>query len=208
MDCFTLYLTAPLEKGGLSNNDGGDYRLRMRWKFPPIVGICNLPDNSSWHMTSSCWFSNSSSCSKTMAVSTHTAVSPQLLLVPVLFRLTLRPTSGCHIWWKMNKNSNACHLRWKRCFRFVLALVKVSAFRLFFSSTISFGGQKSAVVAVSPLIVLVVAQVRSLRGPDVEAVIISSGSREGSVVDKEFLATEENLRSARLIFSSPEALAY
>ena len=34
-----------------------------------------------------------------------------------------------------------------------------------------------------------------------EAVIISSGSREGSVVDKEFLATEENLRSVRLIFS-------
>ena len=101
----------------------------------------------------------------------------------------------------MNKNSNACHLRWKRCFRFVLALVKVSAFRLFFSSTISFGGQKSAVVAVSPLIVLVVAQVRSLRGPDVEAVIISSGSRESSFVDKEFLATEENLRSVRLIFS-------
>ena len=61
---------------------------------------------------------------------------------------------------------------------------------------------------VSPLIVLMVDQVRSLRGRDVEALIISSGSREGSVVDKEFLATEENLRSAHLIFSSPEALAY
>ena len=48
----------------------------------------------------------------------------------------------------------------------------------------------------------------SLRVRDVEAVIISSGSREGSVVDKEFLATEENLRSARLIFSSLQALAY
>ena len=61
---------------------------------------------------------------------------------------------------------------------------------------------------VFPLIVLMVDQVRSLRGRDVEALIISSGSREGSVVDKEFLATEENLRSAHLIFSSPEALAY
>ena len=38
-----------------------------------------------------------------------------------------------------------------------------------------FGGQKSAIVVVSPLIVLMVAQVRSLRGRDVEAVIISSG---------------------------------
>ena len=71
-----------------------------------------------------------------------------------------------------------------------------------------FGGQMSAIVVVSPLIVLMVDQVRSLRERDVEAVIISSGSREGSVVDKEFLATEENVRSARLIFSSPEVLAY
>ena len=63
-------------------------------------------------------------------------------------------------------------------------------------------------VVVSPHIVLMVDLVRSLRGRDVEAVSISSVSRECSVVDKEFLATEENLRSARLIFSSPETLAY
>ena len=87
-----------------------------------------------------------------------------------------------------------------------MALVKVSVFRLFLSfSTIS--SQKSADVVVSPLIVLMVDQVRSLRGRDIEAVIISSGSRECSVVDKEFLATEENLRSACFIFTS-EALAY
>ena len=90
-----------------------------------------------------------------------------------------------------------------------MALVKVSVFRLFLSfSTISSVCQKSADVVVSPLIVLMVDQVRSLRGRDVEAVIIFSGSRECSVVDKEFLATVENLRSARLIFTSSEALAY
>ena len=41
-----------------------------------------------------------------------------------------------------------------------------------------------------------------------EAVVISSGSRETSAVDKEFLATEENMKSASIIFSSLEALAY
>ena len=40
-----------------------------------------------------------------------------------------------------------------------------------------------------------------------EAVVISSGSRETSAVDKEFLAMEENMKSASIIFSSPEALA-
>ena len=71
------------------------------------------------------------------------------------------------------------------------------------------GGQKkSAVVVVSPLIALMVDQVRSLRAHGVEAVIISSGAREGSLVDKEFLATENKLKSASLIFSSPESLAH
>ena len=59
--------------------------------------------------------------------------------------------------------------------------------------------QKRAVLMVSPL---------SLRERSVEAVVISSGSRETSAVDKEFLATEENMKSASIIFSSPEALAY
>ena len=71
------------------------------------------------------------------------------------------------------------------------------------------GGQKkSAVVVVSPLIALMVDQVRSLRAHGLEAVIISSGAREGSVVDKEFLAIGNNLKSASLIFSSPESLAH
>ena len=61
---------------------------------------------------------------------------------------------------------------------------------------------------VSPLIALMIDQVRSLRERSVEAVVISSGSRETSAVDKEFLATEENMKSAIIIFSSPEALAY
>ena len=63
-------------------------------------------------------------------------------------------------------------------------------------------------MVVSPLIALMVDQVRSLRAHGVEAVIISSGAREGSLVDKEFLATENNLKSASLIFSSPESLAH
>jgi len=68
--------------------------------------------------------------------------------------------------------------------------------------------EKSSVIVVSPLIALMVDQVRNLRGHGVEAVIISSGSRESSVVEKEFLATDKSLQTASLIFSSPEALAH
>ena len=70
-------------------------------------------------------------------------------------------------------------------------------------------GQKkssSSVVVVSPLVALMVDQVKSLRSRDVEAVVISSGSRGGSIVEKELCATEKSLESASLIFSSPEAL--
>lgn len=70
------------------------------------------------------------------------------------------------------------------------------------------GQKKSCAIVVSPLIALMVDQVRSLRQAGVEAVIISCGSREASIVDKEFIATEERLSSASLIFSSPEALAH
>ena len=116
----------------------------------------------------------------------------------------------------MNKNKQCVPSTMETMFSFCcqLALVGKSvvclqALPFFFDRKLRlFGGQKSAVVMVFPLIVLMVDQVRTLRGRDVEAMIISSGSREGSVVDKEFLATEENLRSACLIFSSPEALAY
>ena len=51
-------------------------------------------------------------------------------------------------------------------------------------------------------------QVRSLRGNGIEAVVISSGSRDSRVIDREFLATEKNMGSASFIFSSPEALSH
>ena len=60
--------------------------------------------------------------------------------------------------------------------------------------------QRRAVLVVSPLIALMIDQVRNLRERSVEAVVISSGSRETSAVDKEFLATEENMKSAASFF--------
>ena len=48
-------------------------------------------------------------------------------------------------------------------------------------------------IVVSPLIALMVDQVRSLRQACVQAVVISCIPRIGSIVDKEFFATEENL---------------
>ena len=69
------------------------------------------------------------------------------------------------------------------------------------------GQSKSCAIIVSPLIALMVDQVRSLRASGVETVIMTS-SKEGSIVDRDFLATEKNLRSASLVFSSPEALAH
>ena len=65
------------------------------------------------------------------------------------------------------------------------------------------GEKKSCVIVVSPLISLMVDQVRNLRVSGVEAIVISSVSRQS--VDKEFLANEENLRSCSFIYSSPEA---
>ena len=71
------------------------------------------------------------------------------------------------------------------------------------------GGQKKkCVIVVSPLISLMVDQVRSLRSNNVEAVVISSNSRENSLVSKEFRATEKNVVDASIIFSSPEALIH
>ena len=71
------------------------------------------------------------------------------------------------------------------------------------------GSQKrSCIIVVSPLVALMVDQVRSLRGNGIEAVVISSGSRDSRVIDREFLATEKNMGSASFIFSSPEALLH
>ena len=69
------------------------------------------------------------------------------------------------------------------------------------------GGQdRHAVIVVSPLISLMVDQVRALKKSTVEAVVISSSSRENSLVDKELRATENSVCKASFIFSSPEAL--
>ena len=66
--------------------------------------------------------------------------------------------------------------------------------------------KKMCAIVVSPLISLMVDQVRTLNRKGVHAVVISSNSSENSIVDREFRATENNLTSASLIFSSPEAL--
>ena len=68
------------------------------------------------------------------------------------------------------------------------------------------GERKSCVIVISPLIKLMVDQVRNLGESEVEAVVISSAARQS--VDKNFLANEENLRSCSLIYSSPEALLH
>ena len=69
-----------------------------------------------------------------------------------------------------------------------------------------FGEEKCAAIIICPLMALMTDQVKTLRDHGVEAVIISSGSRECIIVeDKKYLATEGSLKSARIIFSSPEA---
>lgn len=66
------------------------------------------------------------------------------------------------------------------------------------------GEKRSSVLVVSPLVALMVDQVKSLRSRNVDAVVIS---REGGI-DKEYCATEKNMQSASIIFSSPEALSH
>ena len=65
--------------------------------------------------------------------------------------------------------------------------------------------EKSVVIVVAPLVALMVDQVQSLRARNVNAVIVSSGGREGRVAGN-LLATEETLDSASLVYCSPEAL--
>ena len=65
--------------------------------------------------------------------------------------------------------------------------------------------KKSVVIVVAPLVALMVDQVQSLRAKGVNAVIISSGGREGRVSGV-LSASEETLCSASLIYCSPEAL--
>ena len=73
---------------------------------------------------------------------------------------------------------------------------------------LSDGSEKRCVIVVSPLVSLMVDQVRSLKSKGVHAVVISSSSRENTIVDREFRATETSLSSASLIFSSLEALTH
>lgn len=73
---------------------------------------------------------------------------------------------------------------------------------------LSDGSEKRCVIVVSPLVSLMVDQVRSLKSKGVHAVVISSSSRDNTIVDREFRATETSLSSASLIFSSPEALTH
>ena len=70
------------------------------------------------------------------------------------------------------------------------------------------GMKRSCTIIVSPLVALMVDQVRNLMKSGAQAIIISCGSRESSVVGKDFLATESSLTSASNIFSSPVALAH
>ncbi len=59
-------------------------------------------------------------------------------------------------------------------------------------------------IVISPLIALMVDQVRNLRQSDVHAVIISSSSRDRSSVPMEFVASEKCLRTASILSESPE----
>ena len=63
---------------------------------------------------------------------------------------------------------------------------------------------RNVVVVVSPLKALMADQIKSLRDSGVKAVVISSGSNDTFTSD--FIASESTLRTASLIFCSPEAL--
>ena len=65
------------------------------------------------------------------------------------------------------------------------------------------GKNTSVVIVVSPLISLMLDQVRSLRSTSVRATMMSSGR---SKVDKELLATDEHIRECSLLFCAPEAI--
>ena len=65
------------------------------------------------------------------------------------------------------------------------------------------GRNDSAVIVVSPLISLMLDQVRSLRSRSVRAAIMSSGQ---SKIDKVFLATDNDMRECSLLFCTPEAI--
>ena len=63
------------------------------------------------------------------------------------------------------------------------------------------GRHGSVVIVISPLVSLMVDQVRSLRQRSVNAAIMSSGN-----VDRELMVTEEDFSRCSLLFCAPEAL--
>ena len=60
-------------------------------------------------------------------------------------------------------------------------------------------------IVVSPLIALMVDQVRSLRSKDVMASILTTQSKDHAVA-AELMATESSLTTDSLLFSTPESL--
>ena len=60
-------------------------------------------------------------------------------------------------------------------------------------------------IVFSPLVALMADQVESLRKRGVQAVVISSGTRD--TIAKEFLASESALKCASIIFCAPEILS-
>ena len=64
---------------------------------------------------------------------------------------------------------------------------------------------RNCVIVFSPLVALMADQVESLRKRGVQAVVISSGTRD--TIAKEFLASESALKCASIIFCAPEILS-
>ena len=62
--------------------------------------------------------------------------------------------------------------------------------------------KRSAVFVVSPLVALMIDQVKSLRSRGVKCSIVTSSSG----IEKDFLATQDSLSSDSLLFCTPEAL--
>ena len=67
--------------------------------------------------------------------------------------------------------------------------------------------KSSLVIVVSPLIALMVDQVRSLRSKDMMASILTTPSKDCAVA-AELLATESSLTTDTLLFRTPESLLW
>ena len=63
-------------------------------------------------------------------------------------------------------------------------------------------GTRSLVIVVSPLVSLMIDQARSLRSRGVKVAVMSSGSG----VEKDLIATDDDLTNSSLLFCAPEAI--